>query len=60
MVFDVFHTVLLNICKNQIQRMLELELIDTAYLDENGKPFHGHKNLKVKEFQLQLERKVTG
>lgn len=39
MVFDVFHTVLLNLCKNQIQRMLELELIDTAYLDEKLKTF---------------------
>ena len=39
MVFDVFHTVLLNLCKNQIQRMLELELIDTAHLDEKLKTF---------------------
>ena len=46
MVFDVFHTVLLNLFKNQIQRMLELELLDTTYLDEKLKTFPWTHKLK--------------
>ena len=39
MVIDVFHKIPLNLCKNQVQRMLELELIDTTYLDDKIKTF---------------------
>ena len=46
MVIDVFHTVLLNLCKYQIQRMLELELLDTSYLDEKVKTFPWTNELK--------------
>ena len=46
MVIDVFHTVPLNLCKNQIQRMLELELLDTTDLDEKLKTFPWTSELK--------------
>lgn len=39
MVYDIFHTVPLNLCKNQVVRMVQLELIDTSYLDEQIKTF---------------------
>ena len=45
MVIDIFHTVLLNVCRNQLQRVLELELLDTSYLDEE------RINIKVEESQ---------
>lgn len=47
MVIDVFHTVPLNLCKNQVQRMLELELIDKTYLDEQIKIFPWTTELKA-------------
>lgn len=38
-IIDVFHTVPLNLCKNQMQRLLELELLDNSYLDDEIKTF---------------------
>ena len=45
-VIDVFHTIPLNLCKNQVQRLLELELLDKAYLDEQIKIFPWTTELK--------------
>ena len=60
MVFDVFHTVLLNLCKNQIQRMLELELIDTAYLDEKLKTFPWTQELKSERIPVAVGKEGNG
>lgn len=47
MVIDVFHSVPLNLCKNQVQRLLELKLIDKTYLDEQIKVFPWTTELKA-------------
>ena len=46
MVFDVFHTIPLNLCKNQVQRLLELEQLDKTYLDEQIHSFPWTSELK--------------
>jgi len=39
LVFDVFHTVCLNVVKNQLERILELKLLDPSYLDDQAENF---------------------
>ena len=39
MVYDVYHTIPLNVVKNQLTRLLELELVDTEYLDKQIRDF---------------------
>lgn len=46
MVFDIFHTIPLNLCKNQVQRLLELEHLDKTYLDEQINIFPWTSELK--------------
>ena len=60
MLFDVFHTVPLNLCKNQIRRMLELELIDTAYLDEKSKTFPWTHELKNGRIPVAVGKEGKG
>ena len=60
MVFDVFHTVLLNLCKSQIQRMLELELIDTGHLDEKLKTFPWTQELKSGRIPVAVGKEGKG
>ena len=55
-VIDVFHTVLLNLCKNQAQRMLEIELIDITYLDEKLKSFPWTNELKNGRIPVAVEK----
>ena len=59
-VIDVFHTVLLNLCKNQTQRMLELELIDITYLDEKLKSFPWTNELKNGRIPVAVEKEGKG
>ena len=60
MVIDVFHTVLLNLCKNQTQRMLELELIDITYLDEKLKSFPWTNELKNGRIPVAVGKEGKG
>lgn len=46
MVYDVYHTIPLNVVKNQLTRLLELEMVDTEYLDKQIKDFPWSKELK--------------
>lgn len=46
MVYDVYHTIPLNVVKNQLTRLLELEMVDTEYLDKQIKNFPWSKELK--------------
>ena len=46
LVYDVFHTVCLNVVKNQTERLLELELVNKAFLDEQIKHFPWTPELK--------------
>jgi hypothetical protein len=46
MVFDVFHTVPLNLCKNQVQRLFDLEMVDSIYLDKQIQNFPWTTELK--------------
>ena len=45
-VYDIYHTIPLNVVKNQITRLLELELVDTEYLDKQKRDFSWSKELK--------------
>lgn len=45
MVYDVYHTIPLNVVKNQLTRLLELEMVDTEYLDKQIKDFPSSKEL---------------
>lgn len=47
MVFDVFHTICLNVVKNQLERILELKLIDPSYLDDQVENFPWTQVLKA-------------
>lgn len=47
MVFDVFHTICLNVVKNQLERILELKLIDPSYLDDQVENFPWTQELKA-------------
>ena len=46
LVYDVFHTICLNVVKNQAERLLDLEMIDKGYLDKEIKKFPWPKELK--------------
>lgn len=46
MVYDVYHTIPLNVVKNQLTRLLQLELVDTEYLDKQIRDFPWSKELK--------------
>ena len=46
MVYDVYHTIPLNVVKNQLTRLLELEVVDTEYLDKQIKDFPWSKELR--------------
>ena len=46
MVYDVYHTIPLNVVKNQLTRLLELELVDTEYLDKQIRDFPWSNELK--------------
>ena len=46
MVYDVYHTIPLNVVKNQLTRLLELEMVATEYLDKQIKNFPWSKELK--------------
>ena len=46
MVYDSFHTICLNVVKNQLERLLELELLDQTKLDELIESFPWTKELK--------------
>lgn len=60
MVIDIFHTIPLNLCKNQVQRMLELEMIDTTYLDEKIKTFPWTKELKNGRIPVPVGKEGKG
>ena len=60
MVIDIFHTVPLNVCRNQLQRVLELELLDTSYLDEEIKNFPWTNELKSGRIPVQIGRECKG
>lgn len=47
MVFDVFHTICLGDVKNQLERILELKLIDPSYLDDQVENFPWTQELKA-------------
>ena len=47
MVIDVFHTICLNVVKNQLERILELKLIDPSYLDDQVENFPWTQELKA-------------
>ena len=57
-VIDTFYTIPFTLCKNQVQRLLELELLDKTYLDEQFKIFPWTTELKTGRLLLQLEGMV--
>jgi len=46
MVFDVLITICLNVVKSQLERILELKLIDPSYLDDQDQNFPWSQELK--------------
>ena len=46
LVYDVFHTICLNVVKNQAERLIDLEMIDKGYLDKQIKAFPWSAELK--------------
>ena len=60
MVFDVFHTIPLNLCKNQVQRLCELELIDITYLDEQINTFPWTTELKSGRLPVAIGKEGKG
>ena len=60
MVFDIFHTVPLNLCKNQLQRLLELEILDKTYLDEQIKVFPWTTELKSGRLPVAVGKDCKG
>lgn len=46
MVYEVYHTIPLNVVKNQLIRLHELEMVDTEYIDKQIKNFPWSKELK--------------
>ncbi|CAB3987948.1 Hypothetical predicted protein [Paramuricea clavata] len=46
LLYDVFHTICLNVVKNQAERIINLEMIDKEYLDEQIKVFPWPSKLK--------------
>ena len=44
--YDVFHTICLNVVKNQAERIIDLEMVDKEYLDEQIKVFPWPSELK--------------
>ena len=59
-VIDVFHTIPLNLCKNQVQRLLELELLDKTYLNEQIKIFPWTTELKTGRLPVAVGRDGKG
>ena len=59
-VIDIFHTIPLNLCKNQVQRLLELELLDKTYLDEQIKNFPWTTDLKTGRLPVAVGRDGKG
>lgn len=59
-VIDIFHTIPLNLCKNQVQRLLELELLDKSYLDEQIKNFPWTTELKTGRLPVAVGRDGKG
>ncbi|KAM7430257.1 hypothetical protein ABFA07_018999 [Porites harrisoni] len=59
-VIDIFHTIPLNLCKNQVQRLLELELLDKTYLDEQIKNFPWTTELKTGRLPVAVGRDGKG
>ena len=57
-VIDIFHSVTLNLCKNQVQRFLELELLDKTYLDEQIKNYPWTTELKTGRLPVAVEGMV--
>lgn len=47
LVFDVFHTICLNVVKNQLERILDMKLIDPSYLDDQVEKFPWTQDLKT-------------
>ena len=60
MVFDVFHTIPLNLCKNQVQRLCELELLDITYLDEQINIFPWTTELKSGRLPVAIGKESKG
>ena len=46
LVYDVYHTICLNVVKNQAERLLDLELIDKRFFDKQIQTFPWPKELK--------------
>ena len=46
LVYDIFHTVCLNVVKNQAERLVNLEMVDKRYLDKQIKHFPWPQQLK--------------
>ena len=46
LLYDVYHTICLNVVKNQAERLLDLEMIDKGFLDKQIKKFPWPKELK--------------
>ena len=59
MVYDVYHTIPLNV-KNQLTRLLELELVDTEYLDKQIKDFPWSKELKDGRLPRPVSKECKG
>lgn len=59
-VIDVFHTIPLNLCKNQVQRLLELELLDKTYLNEQIKIFPWTTEWKTGRLPVAVGRDGKG
>lgn len=53
MVYDVYHTIPLNVVKNQLIRLLELEMVINKYVI-----FLGAENYRMVDFQGQVGRNV--
>ena len=60
MVFDVFHTIPLNLCKNQVQRLLELEQLEKTYLDEQIHIFPWTSELKSGRLPVAVGKDSKG
>jgi len=60
MVFDVFHTVPLNLCKNQMQRLIDLELVDITYLDAQLQKFPWTRELKNGRIPTPIGKDAKG
>ncbi|XP_048586101.1 uncharacterized protein LOC125568272 [Nematostella vectensis] len=60
MVYDIFHTLPLNICKNQLSRLLRLELLDAVYVDEQIAQFPWNTEFKQGRIPTSIGKEHKG